>query len=158
MRTGQELLADVRSAQEELGAGDPGDALAQVEPILEETAEAVRSIEFVTRPGADRSAILEAFCYARVTAVLALESQGAATAQPRIRAIVGEVLDVAAHHDSAWKVCCAAAEMLARSGDSDGAVWAVQAAERLAPEDEDYVTKLRGSLQSMFPTAFSSNE
>lgn len=145
----------VRAAQEELGTGDPGKALEMVEPLLLETKEALRSFDFLGRPSGDRAQVIEAFCYARVTAILALESQGANAAMPRIRELAGEAIEVAGTGNPAWKVLCAAAEMLSRSGDADGAVWAVRNAERLAPE-EDYVIRLRGSVQSMFPAAFDS--
>lgn len=144
----------VRAAQEELGSGDAADALEMVEPLLSETSDAVRSPEFLSASPLERSRILEAFCYARVTAVLALESVDAREAVPRIRSLAVEALEVATGDNPAWKVLCAAAEMFARAGEADNAVWAVQAAERLAPE-EDYIVRVRGSLQSMFPAAFS---
>lgn len=152
---GEQLLERVRAAQSDLGTGDPADALAAAEPLLTETAEAVRGPAYLSASPHERTRILEAFCYARVTAVLALEAVGAKEAVPRIRTIAGEAMEVATHDNAAWKVLCAAAEMLGRSGDSEGAVWAVQAANRLAPPDEDYVTRLRGSLKSMFPAAFA---
>lgn len=147
----------VRTAQEELGTGDAGDALELVEPLLDETAEALRGLDFVARSPDDRRAVVEAFCYARVTAILALESAGAEAAVPRIHALASEALDVAAEGNSAWKVLCAAAEMLSRAGDADGAATTVNAAVRLAPEDEDYVRQLRGSIRSMFPAAFPNS-
>lgn len=153
MRTGDELATDVRRAQEELGQGDPADALELVEPLLTETAEAVRSPEFLGRSAPDRQLVLEAFCYARITATLALEAVGAAEAVPRIRRLASEALDLASWGGDVWKVLCAASEMLARSGDPDGAAWAVNAASRLAP-DEEYVTQVRGSVRSMYPSAF----
>lgn len=147
----------MRNAQEELGSGDPAEALAMVEPLLDQTREALRSLSFLERPLSDRTAVLEAFCYARVTAVLALESQGADAALPRVRQIVSETLDVAAAGNPAWKVLCAAAEILARSGDSRGAVRAIEAAADLAPDDEQYVIELRGSIRSMFPEAIEED-
>lgn len=153
MTSGYGLVEQVRNAQEELGTGDPAEALAMVEPLVDETREALRSLSFLKRSLSDRAAVLEAFCYARVTAVLALESQGADTALPRVRQIVSETLDVAAPGNPGWKVLCAAAEILARSGDAEGAVRAVETAAELAPEDEHYVTELRGSVRSMFPDA-----
>jgi hypothetical protein len=154
MTQGPDLLAQVRSAQEELGTGDPSRALELVEPLLDETASALRGLDFLTRSAEDRDAVVEAFCYARVTAILALESVGATAAVPRIRNLASEALDVAGKGTSAWKVQCAAAEMLARSGDGQGAASAVEAAARLAP-DEDYVVQLRASIRSMFPAAFA---
>lgn len=147
-------MSRVRAAQEELGSGDAGDALDMVEPLLSETAEAVRGPAYLRANPMERQRIIEAFCYARVTAVLALEAVDARQAVPRIRSLAGEALEMATADNSAWKVLCAAAEMLARAGESDSAVWAVQAAARLAPEEE-YVVRVRGSLKSMFPTAFS---
>lgn len=144
----------VRAAQEELGSGDAGDALEMVEPLLSETTEAVRGPAFLSASPIERQRIVEAFCYARVTAVLALEAVDARQAVPRIRSLAAEALEMATTDNSAWKVLCAAAEMLARAGESDNAVWAVQAAERLAPEEE-YVVRVRGSLKSMFPAAFT---
>lgn len=154
MTPGSDLLQRVQSAQAELGTGDAADALEMVEPLLEETAEAVRAFDFLTRSPLDRQMVVEAFCYARVTAVLALESAGADTAVRRIRAIAAEARDVAAEGNDAWKVLCAAAEMLSRAGDADGAASAVTAAARLAPEEEEYVRQLRASIRSMFPAAF----
>lgn len=148
------MLERVRSAQAELGTGDPADALEQVEPLLAETAEALRSLDFVRRSPQDRRAVVESFCYARVTAVLALESVGAVEAIGRIRALAAEALEVAAEGNDAWKVLCAAAEMLSRAGDAEGAAHNVTAAARLAPEDEEYVRQLRGSIRSMYPAAF----
>lgn len=150
-------MARVREAQAELGAGDPADALEMAEPLVEETGEALRSLDFVRRSPEDRAQVVKAFCYARVSAILALESVGADTALPRIRALAGEALEIATKDNEAWKVLCAAAEMLSRSGDAEGAVHAVSAAARLAPEDEEYVRRLRGSIQSMFPAAFSES-
>lgn len=144
----------VREAQHELGTGDAGDALAMVEPLLDETAEALRALDFLARPPDDRRAVLDAYCYARVTAVLALESQGAAAAVGRIHSLAGEAMEVAAEGNDAWKVLCAAAEMLSRAGDAEGAARTVEAAARLAPEDEDYPRQLRASIRSMFPAAF----
>ncbi len=154
MASGEDLLGRVREAQEELGTREAAKALEMVEPLLGETAEALRGLDFLSRPAEDRAAVVEAFCFARITAILALESSGAATALPRIRALAGEALEVATRGNSGWKVLCAAAEMLARSGDAEGAVRSVEAAARHAPE-EDYVLKLRGSIRSMLPTAFS---
>lgn len=154
MGQGAQLMERVRSAQEELGSGDPAEALAMVEPLLSETAEALRSPAFLSAARHTRRQLLEAFCYARVTAILALESAGAREALPRIRSLAAEALEMATHDNPAWKVLCAAAEMFARAGDADGAVWAVRAAERLAPQEE-YVVRVRGSLQSMFPAAFT---
>lgn len=145
----------VRVAQNELGTGDAADALELAEPLLDETRAALRSLDFVARPPADRQAVVEAFCYARVTAILALESVGADAALGRIRWLAAEARDVAAEGNSAWKVLCAAAEMLSRAGDSEGAAENVEAAVRLAPEDEDYPGQLRASIRSMFPAAFS---
>ncbi|HVM00964.1 MAG TPA: hypothetical protein VM324_16865 [Egibacteraceae bacterium] len=155
MTPGSDILERVRTAQAELGTGDPADALALVEPLLDETAEALRSLDFVARSPEDRRAVVEAFCYARVTAILALESVGATAAVGRIRALAAEALDVAAEGNDAWKVLCAAAEMLSRAGDADGAASSVMAAARLAPEDVEYVRQLRGSIRSMFPAAFA---
>lgn len=154
MTPGTDILARVREAQAELGTGDAADALKLVEPLLDETAEALRAFDFLSRTPLDRAAVVEAFCYARVTAVLALESVGATTAVKRIRALSGEALEVAAEGNDAWKVLCAAAEMLSRAGDAEGAASAVTAAARLAPEEEEYVRQLRGSIRSMFPAAF----
>lgn len=147
-------MSRVRAAQEELGSGDAGDALEMVEPLLAETTEAVRGPAFLRASPLERQRIIEAFCYARVTAVLALEAVDARQAVPRIRSLAAEALEMATTDNSAWKVLCAAAEMLARAGEADSAVWAVQAAARLAPEEE-YVVRVRGSLKSMFPTAFT---
>lgn len=156
MTDGQELLERVRTAQEELGAGDPEVALELVEPLLDETRAALRSLEFPSRSKADRTRIVEAFCYARVTAVLALESAGAAEALPRIRILAGEAMDAATEGNPCWKALSAAAEMLARGGDAAGAVRAVERAAELAPEDEHYVRQLRGSIRSMFPETAGS--
>lgn len=155
MTPGSELMERVRTAQAELGTGDAADALQMVEPLLVETAEALRALDFLTRSPADRRAVVEAFCYARVTAVLALESAGADTATRRIRVLAGEALEVAAEGNAAWKVLCAAAEMLSRAGDAEGAAAAITAGAKLAPDDEEYVRQLRGSIRSMFPAAFA---
>ena len=149
-----ELLDRVRDAQHDLGTGDPADALEAVEPLLSATADAVRGPGFLRASPPERARLIEAFCYARVTAVLALEAVDARQAVPRIRTLAGEALEVATPDNAAWKALCAAAEMLGRSGDADGAVWAVEAARRLVPQ-EDYVIQLRGSLRSMFPGAFA---
>lgn len=154
MVQGTQLMERVRAAQEELGAGDAADALAMVEPLVSETAAALASPEFLSAGPHARRQIVEAFCYARVTAILALEAAEAREAVPRIRSLAAEALEVATADNPAWKVLCAAAEMFARAGDADSAVWAVRAAERLAPQEE-YVVRVRGSLQSMFPAAFS---
>lgn len=158
MTPGTDLLQRVRAAQAELGTGDPAEALEAVEPLLEETAEALRAFDFLSRSPVDRQAVVEAFCYARVTAVLALESAGAETAVRRIRALAGEAREVAAEGNDAWKVLCAAAEMLSRAGDAEGAASAVTAAAKLAPEEEEYVRQLRGSIRSMFPAAFPKDQ
>lgn len=158
MTSGADLIARVREAQSELGSGDPAVALEMVEPLLDETGEALRSLEFVRRSPEDRAEVVKAFCYARVTATLALESSDAETALPRIRAMAGEAMEVATHDNDAWKVLCAAAEMLSRAGDAEGAARAVNAAARLAPEDEEYVVRLRGSIRSMFPAAFREGD
>lgn len=147
----------VRAAQVELGSGDAGDALEMAEPLLSETSEAVRGPAFLRASPVERQRIMEAFCYARVTAVLALEAVDARQAVPRIRSLAAEALEMATRDNAAWKVLCAAAEMLARAGESDSAVWAVSAAARLAPEEE-YVVRVRGSLKSMFPAAFGEQQ
>lgn len=154
MTPGSDILQRVQAAQAELGTGDAADALQMVEPLLEETAEELRTFDFLSRSPLDRQMVVEAFCYARVTAILALESAGAETAVRRIRALAAEARDVAAEGNDAWKVLCAAAEMLSRAGDAEGAASAITAAARLAPEDEEYVRQLRGSIRSMFPAAF----
>jgi hypothetical protein len=148
---GADLFAQVRQAQELLGGGESGEALRRIEPLLGATAEAVRAPSFLGRRGPDREALLDAFCYARVTAVLALESLGAASAAPRIRQLAAEAVDIAG--PAAWRVACAAAEMLARCGDGPGAADLVGIASRLAP-DEAYVGQVRAALRSMFPAAF----
>lgn len=158
MASGPDLLERVRAAQGELGTGDPAKALEMVEPLLSETAGALRSLDFLQRSHEDRAQVVEAFCYARVTAILALESAGAAAAVGRIRTLAGEALDIAAPGNPSWKVLCAAAEMLGRAGEVDGAAWAVQAAAQVAPEGEDYVVRLRGSLRSMFPAGFAKRD
>lgn len=154
MTPGSDLLKRVQTAQAELGTGDAADALQMVEPLLDETAEALRAFDFLSRSALDRQMVVEAFCYARVTAILALESAGAETAVRRIRALAAEARDVAAEGNDAWKVLCAAAEMLSRAGDAEGAASAITAAASLAPEEEEYVRQLRGSIRSMFPAAF----
>lgn len=158
MRTGDELLEAVRAAQEELGAGDPAVALAAVEPLLEQTAEELRSLDYLRRTPQDRARVIEAFCYARVTAVLALESSGATEAMPRIRRLAAEARDAAAGGNPCWKVLCAAAEMLARGGDADGAARELEAAVEIAPDDEPYPRELRASIRSMFPEAFARRD
>lgn len=157
MTPGNELMDRVRAAQVELGTGEAADALEMVEPLLVETAEALRALDFLTRSPLDRQVVVEAFCYARVTAVLALESAGAATAARRIRTLAGEAREVAAEGNDAWKVLCAAAEMLSRAGDAEGAASAITAAAKLAPQEEEYVRQLRGSIRSMFPGAFAKD-
>ncbi|CAN5389732.1 hypothetical protein BH23ACT9_BH23ACT9_31810 [soil metagenome] len=148
------LLAEVRAAQAELGTGSPEDALAAVTPLLDRTHAAVTAPSFVTGSATARRTALEAYCYARVTAILALESVGAREAVPRIRALAAEARDVAGPGTPGWKVQCAAAEMLSRCGDGQGAALAIGAAARQAPE-ERYVGELRASLRSMFPDAVS---
>lgn len=152
------MLERVQAAQLELGSGDAADALELTEPLLVETGEALRSLQFVSRSPQDRRAVVEAFCYARVTAILALESVGAAAALGRIRAMAAEAMEIAAEGNDAWKVLCASAEMLSRAGDAEGAAQAITAAARLAPEEEEYVRQLRGSIRSMFPAAFPKRE
>lgn len=154
MTSGAELLEQVRAAQAELGTGDPAVALTQVEPLLDETATALRDLAFLSRPADDRAYLLEAFCYARVTAVLALQSTEPAAAVPRIRALAAEALTVATPDNSAWKVLSGAAETLARFGDAEGAVRWAKTAARLAPQ-ESYVVQLQGSIRSMFPAVFN---
>lgn len=147
---GTDLLARVRSAQEELGAGDPEDALAAVEPLLTQTRNALHGMDFLRRTPRDRAAVVEAYCYARVTAVLALEAAGANRALPRIRDLAAEARDVATPTNPGWKVLCAAAEMLARCGDGQGAVRAAEDAVTVSPDGEDYPLKVRASIRSMF--------
>lgn len=148
---GQQLLERVRAAQEELGSGSVEDALEQVTPLLGLTSSGVTDPSFLGRLPADKQALIEAFCYARVTAILAFETIGAAEAVPRIRELAAEARDVAGRGTSGWKVQCAAAEMLSRCGDGQGAADAVAAAARSAPEDEPYVERLTASIRSMFP-------
>lgn len=149
--TGQDLLDRVRAAQLELGTGAAEDALGLAEPLLEVTRQAMGAPSFLGRSSADRRALLEAFCFARVTAVLALESVGASRAVPRIRALAAEAREIAAGAPDGWRVQSAAAEMLSRCGDGQGALAAVRAASRSAPE-ERYVIELESSIRSMFPT------
>jgi hypothetical protein len=147
-----ELLGEVRQAQVTLGEGSAEDALAVVTPLLARTEAAVSGPSFLTAAAAQRRAALEAYCYARVTAILALESVGAREAVPRIRGLAAAARDVAGPGTPGWKVQCAAAEMLSRCGDGEGAAQAIAAAVRQAP-DEPYVGQLRASLRSMFPDA-----
>ena len=144
------LLAEVRAAQSLLGTGSAEEALAAVDPLLDRTAAALASPSFLLGSAADRRAALEAYCYARVTAILALESVGAREAVPRIRAVAAATRDVAGRETPGWKVQCAAAEMLSRCGDGEGAAQAITAASMQAP-DEPYVGQLRAALRSMFP-------
>lgn len=148
------LLTAVREAQSELGGGSADDALVAVTPLLAATEAAVTSMSFVTSPAAHRRTAMEAYCYARVTAILALESVGATQAVPQIRALAAAARDVAGPGTLGWKVQCAAAEMLSRCGDGAGAAQAIAAAARQAPQ-ERYVAELRASLRSMFPDAIS---
>lgn len=156
--TTSSLLDRVRAAQEELGGGDAALALAAVEPLLDETRELLRGPAFLGLSSSARAEAVEAYCYARVTAVLALETSGATEALPRIRRLPAEAADVAQPTNSAWKVLCAAAEMLARSGDSQGAAQAVETAARMAPEGEYYPGDLRASIRDMFPDALPRDD
>jgi hypothetical protein len=51
----------------------------------------------------------------------------------------------------------AAAEMLARSGDASGAVWAAQKARELGP-NEDYLVQVAGGIRSMYPQVYAEAE
>lgn len=147
-----DLLDQVRAAQRELGSGSADEALLLVTPLLVRTRAALADLGFLRRSSADRRLLIEAFCYARVTAILALESVGAAEAVPRIRALAAEARDTAGGGTPGWKVQCAAAEMLGRCGDGGGALAAVTAAQQSAPDDEPYVRQVASSIQLMFPT------
>ncbi len=147
---GQLLLDRVRDAQEELGAGSADEALSQVTPLLADTSAALTAMGFLRRGAADKRSVLDAYCYARVTAILALESVGATEAVPRIRQLAAEARDLAGAHPVAWKVQSAAAEMLSRCGDGSGAMQAV-ASGLAVSADEPYLLQLRASITSMFP-------
>ena len=155
MRQAKRLFDDVRAAQELLGTGEVEAAVRRAEVLRE---EARRLLAKPTLTSFERTYARGAVVYATVTLVLgAAESGTPSESVPQIRSLaVGAVRDHRPGSET-WKVLGAAAEMLARSGDATGAVWAAQKARELGP-DEDYLVQVAGGIRSMYPQAYAEAE
>lgn len=154
MRGAKEVYDRVREVQAALGTGSVEEALAEAGSLREEAIRLLDAGGSLT--SFERTHAAAAFAYASVALILATaesEEVPPAEAVPRIRELAVEA--VRRHRPGAdtWKALAAAGEMLARSGDPDGAAWAVTKARQLAGEEEELV-RLSGSIRSMYPQAF----
>lgn len=155
MRRAKVLFDEVRAAQELLGTGEIETATRRAESLRD---EARRLLQKGTLTSFERTYANAAVVYATVTLVLgAAESGTTAESIPRIRVLVTEAVGEHRPGAETWKVLGAAAEMLARSGDATGAVWAARKALELAP-DEDYLVQVAGGIRSMYPQVYAAAE
>lgn len=153
MSTAKDLYERVHRAQAQLGQGEVEEALAQAAPLREEAVRLLNKGGLLT--SFDRTYATLAYTYSSVTLILGMaEARSPGESIPRIRQLA---VDAARRHRKGteiWKALAAAAEMLARAGDTDGSVWAVKKARQLHPDEEEIV-KLAGGIQSMYPAAFA---
>ncbi|MFN2388981.1 MAG: hypothetical protein ABR575_05175 [Actinomycetota bacterium] len=149
------LFDEVRAAQEMFGRGETTEGFARAAALREEAGALLQEGRSLT--SFERTHLEAAVTYTTVTLVLGwAEDHPPAESIPAIRQLAQEA--VAAHRPGreTWKVLAAAAEMLARAGDAPGAVWAVRAGRALGSAD-DYLVKLSGSIQSMYPQVYAES-
>lgn len=153
MPTAKDLYDHVRAAQEKLGIGEVEEALGLAEPLREQSIQLLNKGAALT--SIDRGYAVAAYAYATITMILGLaESRMPAEFIPQIRRLAKDAFGRHRPGSDVWKTMAAAAEVLARAGDSQGAVWAVRKAQQLNPND-DQLTKVAGGISSMYPRVFS---
>lgn len=152
MRRTKVVYEEIRAAQAALGTGEVEEAFAAASRLRTEALELLEAGPRLT--SFERSYAVEGVTYATVTLVLALaEKDPPAVAIPAIRELAQEAAR-SSTGGSRWKVLAAAAEMLARSGDAEGACWAAKKA-RVLGDGSDYLVRLTGGVQSMYPQVFA---
>lgn len=153
MARARDLYEQVREAQKLLGTGEVEEAVRRAEPLREQASRLLARSDRLT--SFDRTYAGAALTYATVVLILgAAETRPPAEAVPLIRRLATELAQAGRPEIEAFKVLSAAAEMLARAGDAEGAVWAVRKADQLSA-NETYVTQLVGSIRSMYPQVFA---
>ena len=149
----RELYERVREAQAMLGTGEVEEAVARAEALR---TEALTRLEGAVPSGVERSYALAAFGYATVTVILGLaETLPPREFIPRIRFLAVEAARRYRPGSDVWKALAAAAEMLARAGDVEGAVWALRKAEELRPGDAD-LERVAAGVRTMYPQAYEA--
>ena len=154
MTRARDLYEQVREAQKLLGTGEVEEAVRRAEPLREQASRLLARGGHLT--SFDRTYAGAALTYATVVLILgAADTRPPAESVPMIRGLATELAQAPRRPEiEAFKALAAAAEMLARAGDAEGAVWAVRKADQLA-ENETYVTQLVGSIRSMYPQVFA---
>ncbi|MGH3118182.1 MAG: hypothetical protein ACRDQ2_13930 [Gaiellales bacterium] len=153
MPRAKELFERVLAAQRQLGTGEVEEALAKAPELREEAVRLLGRGAMLS--SFDRAHALAAYTYATVTTILGLaEARQPTEFVPKIRDLAVDAARRYRRGTEVWKVLAAAAEMLARAGDSEGAVWAIKKAAQLETGNDD-VVKLSGSIRSMYPSVFA---
>ncbi|MGH2768100.1 MAG: hypothetical protein ACRDIF_03975 [Actinomycetota bacterium] len=153
MSRAKDLYERVLVVQRQLGTGEAEEALAAVPELRE---EAIRLLDRAsTLTSFDRSYAAAAYAFSTITNILALaEAREPLEFVPRIRGLAADAARRFRRGTPIWKALAAAAEMLARAGDTEGSAWAIRKAEQLQPGEDDLI-KLAGSIKSMYPSVFA---
>jgi len=152
MANGKELWERSQKAQELLGTGQTDDALQYVQPIRAEAIKLLNKGPLLT--SFERSHANAAYAYATVTMILSIaEAKLPAEFVPKVRELAVEAVERFRPGTDIWKAVAAAGEVLARAGDSQGAVWAIKMARKLSP-DNDELMKIAGGISSMYPQVY----
>jgi len=136
-----------------LGTGLIDEALGSAEPLRQE------AIRLLNKGGAltsfDRQYATAAYAYSTITMILGLaESRLPAEFIPRIRDLAKDAVKRNRPDSDVWKAMAAAAEVLARAGDSQGAVWAIRKAKQLTAANDELI-KVAGGISSMYPQVYA---
>lgn len=152
MPRAKELWERVRAAQQLLGTGSAEEALERAQLLREEAIRLLNKGAMLT--SFDRSHANAAYAYATVTIILSLaEVRMPGEFVPKVRQLAVEAAKRNRPGTDIWKAVAAAAEVLARAGDSIGASWAIKKAKQLSP-DNDELAKVAGGISSMYPKVY----
>lgn len=153
MAGAKDLWERVRKTQELLGTGSTDEALERAQMLREEALRLLNKGALLA--SFDRGHANAAYAYATVTIILALaESRLPAEFVPKVRALAIEASQRSRPGTDIWKAVAAAAEVLARAGDSTGAAWAIKKARQLSPQNDE-LAKVAGGISSMYPQVYA---
>lgn len=153
MGRAKDLYERVLIAQRQLGTGEVEEALAMAPGLREEAIKLLQKAPMLT--SFDRAHAYAAYTYASITTILSLsEARTPVEFVPRIRELAADAARRFRPGTEVWKALSAAAEILARAGDTEGSVWAIRKALQLKPGEDDLV-KVAGGIKSMYPAAYA---
>lgn len=149
----KDLWERVRAAQELLGTGSTEEALERAGLLREEAIRLLNKGALLA--SFDRGHANAAYAYATVTVILGLaEDRAPAEFVPKVRNLAVEAAKRYRPGTDIWKAVAAAAEVLARAGDSMGAAWAIKKARQLSPNNDE-LAKVAGGISSMYPKIYA---